>query len=629
MKLNFTGEIQELRSGMEILCKRLGLQLDSAGMTVKVSKRDGDLELKKENEDITIFYQDKIHFYRALGLLREKLCEGTDQFHIKETPNFETNGIMVDCSRNAVMSVDSVKDTIELMAIMGLNMLMLYTEDTYEVKSRPYFGYMRGRFTQAELKECDDYADVLGVEIIPCIQTLAHLTQALKWDVAGKIRDTIDILLIDEPATYEFIEDMIKSASEPLRSKRVHLGMDEAHFVGLGNYLLKHGYKDRFEIMNNHLKKVCNISEKYGLKPMIWSDMYFRLASETGEYYDVESIPQRVIDILPKGVQMVYWDYYHHKEEDYKRLITQHQNLGLEMVFAGGIWVWNGTSTNYDQTFVSTNAALAACKSVGAKEVFATMWGDNGAETCIYEGLLGLQLFAEHGYSQDVDNDRLKERFKACTNLDMDDFLALNDFDNVGRENNLGTANPAKWLLWQDVLIGLFDEHVVDGVDYSDYYRKLAMRMNAAVAKSGEYGFIFEKAEKLAAVLALKADLGVKLKAVYDSKNLPELSDYAQVLLPELRMRVEELREAHMRQWLATSKPFGWEVLDLRYGGLLSRIDTAIFRLIQYLNGDIDSIPELGAERLSYNGVNKAEKITFPRENLYHRIASASNIIGV
>ena len=71
MKLNFTGEIQELHSGTEILCKRLGLQLDSAGMTVKVGKRDGDLEIKKENEDITIFYQDKIHFYRARASVRK------------------------------------------------------------------------------------------------------------------------------------------------------------------------------------------------------------------------------------------------------------------------------------------------------------------------------------------------------------------------------------------------------------------------------------------------------------------------------------------------------------------------------------------------------------------------------
>ena len=54
-------------------------------------------------------------------------------------------------------------------------MLMLYTEDTYEVDNQPYFGYLRGRYSQKELREIDDYAFKHGMELIPAIQTLAHL----------------------------------------------------------------------------------------------------------------------------------------------------------------------------------------------------------------------------------------------------------------------------------------------------------------------------------------------------------------------------------------------------------------------------------------------------------------------
>ena len=39
-------------------------------------------------------------------------------------------GTMLDCSRNAVMTVESVKHWIDLTADLGYNMLMLYTEDT-------------------------------------------------------------------------------------------------------------------------------------------------------------------------------------------------------------------------------------------------------------------------------------------------------------------------------------------------------------------------------------------------------------------------------------------------------------------------------------------------------------------
>ena len=56
-------------------------------------------------------------------------------------------GIMLDCSRNAVMTPKKVKEFASLIAGMGYNMLLLYTEDTYEIEGEPFFGYMRGRYT--------------------------------------------------------------------------------------------------------------------------------------------------------------------------------------------------------------------------------------------------------------------------------------------------------------------------------------------------------------------------------------------------------------------------------------------------------------------------------------------------
>ena len=88
---------------------------------------------------------------------------------------FRTFGTMLDCSRNAVPNLHTLKKWVDLTASLGYNTLLLYTEDTYEVPDEPYFGYMRGRYTQAELRELDAYAKERGMTIMPCIQTLAHL----------------------------------------------------------------------------------------------------------------------------------------------------------------------------------------------------------------------------------------------------------------------------------------------------------------------------------------------------------------------------------------------------------------------------------------------------------------------
>ena len=106
-------------------------------------------------------------------------------------------GVMLDCSRNAVMKPSSVKNYMDILSKMGYNMLMLYTEDTYEVEGEPFFGYLRGRYSENELKDIADYGEQVGIEVIPCIQTLAHLNQIFRWSCYKSINDTEDILLAD------------------------------------------------------------------------------------------------------------------------------------------------------------------------------------------------------------------------------------------------------------------------------------------------------------------------------------------------------------------------------------------------------------------------------------------------
>lgn len=79
---------------------------------------------------------------------------------------FDSLGVMIDMSRNAVMSLVGLGRLMQLLAKMGYNTLFLYTEDTYEVDGEPYFGYMRGRYSKDELRAIDDLGYSLGIEVI-------------------------------------------------------------------------------------------------------------------------------------------------------------------------------------------------------------------------------------------------------------------------------------------------------------------------------------------------------------------------------------------------------------------------------------------------------------------------------
>ena len=66
--------------------------------------------------------------------------------------NLKRFGSLIDCSRNAVMNIEGIKQWIDLISELGFNSLMVYTEDTYEVNGHPYFGYGRGSSEQSEFE---------------------------------------------------------------------------------------------------------------------------------------------------------------------------------------------------------------------------------------------------------------------------------------------------------------------------------------------------------------------------------------------------------------------------------------------------------------------------------------------
>ncbi|NBJ70833.1 MULTISPECIES: beta-N-acetylhexosaminidase [Clostridia] len=625
MKLALYGDLEGVLEGVHLLQDKLQIELTGEGLPIKVKRIDDKqhgLTVSLSAGKGEIIYNERVTFFRGFGLFVEHV-KNKDVFHIQEKMQFSTIGPMFDLSRNAVMKVETFKEMFQTLALMGFNATMLYMEDVYELKSQPYFGYMRGRYSQDELIELDQYAHRFGIELIPCIQTLAHLEEFLKWSAAAHLKDTRGVLLVENEVTYELIDEMIKTLRKSFRSKRIHIGMDEAEELGRGVYLNKYGYKDRLQLMIKHLSRVLKITEQYGLEPMMWSDMFLKLASKTGEaHYDMSTeIPQEMIDITPENVTMMYWDYAHTNKDDYVSLIRKHKAFGNKPAFAGGVWVWNTFAPNYGLSLQAGQAALQACKDEGVQDVFVTLWGDDGYENNYYTALLGLQMYAEHAYSKELDHEKLRERVQFCTGIEAKNYLLLGKLDTpVGVEDgNTEQTNPSKFLLWQDVLIGLFDKHV-EGLELTSYYASLEKQLNAVRNPKLALDYIFDVPEKLAAVLALKATVGVQLKAAYDTGEEEELKRIASEVLPEILNKVEALRAAHRNQWLRMHKPFGWEVIDIRYGGLKNRIDTAIYRINDYIDGQIDRIEELEEERLYYHDITHSSGLGW--SSYYYRMAS-------
>lgn len=580
----------------------------------------------------------KTFLFRALmRLVRELENRGTaEDFAWEETVFLDRNGTMLDCSRNSVLTVETIKKYIRMQAAVGMNTLMLYTEDTYEVPEYPYFGYMRGRYTKEELREMADYAELFGIEMIPCIQALAHLKNTLRWAAMAGMQDMDDILMVGDEKVYDFVKACIKSATEPFHTKRVHLGMDEAWALGLGKYLHKNGYHDKSEIMAAHLERVNRICTELGLEPMIWSDMYLRMVSEHNEYYDIPLDADLSGAVKPpKDVALVYWDYYHEDEDFYREYLRMHRQLSDQVIFAGGGWVWNGVSPNLELAKNTTEPAMKACKKAGVREAVCTMWQDNGAETPMLSGLPSILRFAEHGFSEEVSEEMIDAQLEFLTGCSAEALNLLGNLDHVNPSCTYD--NPSKFLLYQDVLTGLFDAQT-KGWDADAYYTGLRGRLveiceNSRVSGAGKAKDasihvsacrMLEMYAALADALSVKSDLGKKIYAAYHASDKEALRRLAQDDISLCMEKIGVYRDLREKVWEDESKVFGWEVIDIRLGGLLARLKTAQKRLNAYLDGALECIPELEEERLLFQPAEEGKEPGLLNCNQWTQIVSAS-----
>ncbi len=534
----------------------------------------------------------------------------------------EKLAVMLDCSRNAVMTVDAVKRFILNMEKMGYNTLQLYTEDTYEIPEEPLFGHFRGRYSQKEIREIDAFANKHGIELQACIQTLAHLNQLFNWDKFGAIRDTSDILLAEDQRTYDLIDKMFKSVADSYTSKCVNIGMDEAMLLGAGQYFHKNGYKKRFDILMDHLQVVSEMAKKYDFKLYMWSDMFFRLVNE-GLYYPENGekcrvVPKEIRDRLPDNVTLVYWDYYHDNQKIYDDMIDRHLDFGREIAFAGGLWKWIGFGTGNRRTFNKIQKGIKSCAKKGVKEISVTMWGDNGNESPI-NAMLPSLLYSAECAKGNYSLANTKKKFKEIFGENFNDFMLLDMKRPDSKERCWAWSCGAKELLYSDTFLGKYDSTIIG--DEGEFFVDMEKKFRRAKNRSKNYAYIFASYEKLCRLMKLKYTLGFRTRNAYKQGDKEELKLIVKDYTTTIRY-TEEFINYFRKMWCVDSKPHGFDVQDLRIGGVIQRLKANKHRLIDYIDGKVDKIEELEEELVNVLNGDNAKLV--PTCNNFIKIATAN-----
>ena len=268
------------------------------------------------------------------------------------------------------------------------------------------------------------------------------------------------------------------------------------------------------------------------------------------------------------------------------------------MLFAGGVWLWSGHCPLYARSLGYSIPALNACKARGVEEVFATIWL-NGGESSLILGLLGLSWYADYDYCGAYDPESVRDCFRAACGVSYDTIVNCEKPERFDAKD--GTMmSMTRAYLYNDPMVSLIDKHLED-YETREHFRSVTELLRSNKDEKGIFAAAYDNIVKLSDVLENKADFGVRLKAAYDKgdrETLAAMRDECDVIV----QKVLALWESHRISWMEYNKPFGWEIHDLRYGGLMARFQSVKARIDAYLSGACERLEELEEERLRRDG---------------------------
>lgn len=217
-------------------------------------------------------------------------------------------------------------------------------------------------------------------------------------------------------------------------------------------------------------------------------------------------------------------------------------------------------------------------------------------EVDLYSALPGIQYFCEQAFGAADPMKSARAHFAGTCGCAFDPWVKAAGVDSIPPVKKPALAHTAlgRALLWQDPALALLDPVLGDRVNLRPWYGRLAASLSAEAARGGLASRL-EYPAALASVLELKVHLRRDLAAAYAAGDRRTMAHIVTREMPELRRRATRLWKRHRRLWMDTYAPFGWEVMDSRYGTLMARLETLRLRMRDYLAGRLDGVAEMEA----------------------------------
>lgn len=530
-----------------------------------VSLKKDEYLLKIDKTEIAIkAYNQAALFYAKQTLLQILSFCITEQkpvpcLRIRDYPDFERRGFMLDISRDKVPTMQTLYQIIDYLASWKVNEFQLYTEHTFAYKNHKIVWENSSPMTADEIKLLDKYCMDRYIDLVPNQNSFGHLENWLEHDEYLDLaecpttcntiwgpskRHSLDPT---NPKSFELIQELYAELLPNFSSRYFNIGCDETMELGLGRSADSCQKIGKGRVYLNYLIKLNNEANKHGKITQFWGDIIVN---------HPELIPE-----LPKNMIALVWGY----DENFPagKNLPKFRDAGLQFYVCPGTSSWNSLIGRNQNGFRNLRNAAIMGKKYGAKGYLNTCWGDYGHWQPLSVSMPAIMLGA--AYSWNCSGNSLKN-LEFALNLyvfkdkTQNTARAILKLGNAYLKTNIpnGNANAFHLMLYRYkwTMDGFYQtkELNIEGLEAAKKEISDALQILEMAKPQSEDSTIIIKEVNQAAFLALHSiNLGIARLMAKDkaTENIPDK------IKDELYQELSPLIGSHREIWEYRNRPGG------------------------------------------------------------------------
>lgn len=316
---------------------------------------------------------------------------------IADSPDFARRGYMLDISRNKVPTMATLKQIIDLVAMLKINELQLYTEHTFAYKNHSVVWLDASPLTPNDIRILDKYCRERFIDLVPNQNSFGHMEQWLEHDeyldlcecpddcntIWGKRKRTsLDPL---NPKSLQLMSELYAELIPNFSSDYINIGCDETVELGQGRSKTMCDSLGKGRVYLNFLKQLNDEVHRNGKYAQFWGDI-------------VLNHPELISEI-PKDMTAMVWGYT--TDYPFQKNLPRFRDAGLDFYVCPGTSAWCSLLGRNPDAFENIRLAAKYGKHYGAKGMMITDWGDYGHWQPLSVSIPAIMVGAAYAWNQD------------------------------------------------------------------------------------------------------------------------------------------------------------------------------------------------------------------------------------